>query len=184
MAARAIYLVGFSGTGKSTIAQLIGERLGWPAYDIDRMIVEQSGMEIPQIFEREGEAGFRQRETAVLRQVARGGPCVVATGGGAMLADENRQLMFAGGWVVALEGRPEVLLARIRQHAQSDAPDALRPMLAADDQLEQIRALKQRRQAIYALADWTVHTDRLSQAQVAAEVIRAVDLLASSGAGA
>ena len=64
---KGIYLVGFSGSGKSTIAQLIGERLDWPVYDLDRVIVERSGMTIPIIFKREGEAGFRLRESEALR---------------------------------------------------------------------------------------------------------------------
>jgi shikimate kinase len=178
---RSIYLIGFSGTGKSTVAALVAARLGWPAYDLDRLIAERSGLDIPAIFAREGEDGFRERETAALRSVAGLRPAVVATGGGAVLRPENRELMAASGWLVALEGRPETLLARLERQRSQDAPDAVRPLLDADDRLARLRALKQRRQPLYALADWTVHTDRLAPAQVAAEVARAAEILAAAG---
>lgn len=177
MAERGIYLIGFSGTGKSTVARLVGARLGWPVYDLDLLIAEGAGLSIPEIFAREGEAGFRDRESAALVSVAASAPFVVATGGGAPLRDENRALMARTGWVIALEGRPETLHARLERQRGSSAPDAVRPLLAGDDALERLRALKARRQPIYALADWTVHTDRLAPEQVADEIVRAVALL-------
>jgi len=182
--ARSIYLIGFSGTGKSTVAGLVGVRLGWPVYDLDRLIVERSGLDIPAIFAAEGEDGFRERETAALREVAHAGPAVVATGGGAVLRPENRALMAGSGWLVALEGRPETLLARLARQRERDDPDAKRPLLAGDDPLDRLRVLKERRQPLYALADWTVHTDRLSPAEVAAEVARAAELLSALTRGA
>ena len=178
MAGRGIYLIGFSGTGKSTVAGLVGARLGWPVYDLDLLIAEAAGLSIAEIFAREGEAGFRDRESAALRAVAATGPSVVATGGGAPLRDENRALMARTGWVIALEGRPETLHARLERQRNSAAPDAVRPLLAGDDALARLSELKARRQSLYALADWTVHTDRLAPAQVAAEIVRAVALLA------
>jgi shikimate kinase len=177
MASRGIYLIGFSGTGKSTVAQLVGAQLGWPTYDLDRIIVERSGMSIPTIFEREGEAGFRARETEALRSIADVGPWVVATGGGLPLRDENRQIMQRTGWVITLEGRPETLNARLQRQRQLAEPDAIRPLLDVAAPLEQLRTLKQSRQPVYALADWTIHTDRLSPAQVAAEIVRALAIL-------
>ena len=177
MPAKGIYLVGFSGSGKSTIAQLIGVRLGWPVYDLDRVIVERSGMSIPVIFKREGEAGFRVREAEALRAVSNAAPFVVATGGGTIVRAENRRFMEAQGWIIALEGRPEILHTRIEQQLQRAEPGAIRPLLDAVYPLEQVRALKHSRQSAYAQADWTVHTDRLSPDQVAAEVIRAAQVL-------
>ncbi len=179
--ARGVYLVGFSGTGKSTIARLIAEQLHWPAYDLDQLIAEQSGMTIPLIFQREGEEGFRHRESEVLRQVSAQGPFVVATGGGAVIRPENRLFMAAHGWIVCLEGRAEVLHSRIQLQLKKADPDAIRPMLDAVNPLDQLRALKHSRQAVYSLADWTVHTDRLTPEQVAAEVVRALCILEQSG---
>ena len=177
MPTRGIYLVGFSGSGKSTIAQLIGARLDWPVYDLDRVIVERSGMTIPVIFKREGEAGFRAREAEALREVSNAAPFVMATGGGTIVRVENRRFMESKGWIIALEGRPEILHARIEQQVRRAEPGAIRPLLDAVYPLEQVRSLKHSRQSAYALADWTVHTDRLSPDQVVAEVIRAIELL-------
>jgi 3-dehydroquinate synthetase/shikimate kinase len=182
MTTKGIYLVGFSGSGKSTLAKLIGARLGWPVYDLDSVIVERSGISIPVIFKQEGEAGFRSRETEALHAVCDAPPFVVATGGGTILNMENCHYMERKGWIIALEGRPEVLHARIEQQVRREEPGAIRPLLDAVYPLERVRSLKHSRQSAYALADWTVHTDRLSTQQVAAEVIRAVELLEQSPA--
>ncbi len=177
MAVRGIYLVGFSGTGKSTVAQLIGAQLGWNVFDLDQVIAERAGMTIPLIFEREGEPGFRLREAEALREVSVEGAFVVATGGGAAVRAENRRVMASRGWIISLEGRPETLNERIQLQLKRSDPAAIRPMLDAVYPLDQVRALKHSRQSVYALADWTVHTDRLTPGQVAAEVIRARELL-------
>jgi shikimate kinase len=180
--ARSIYLVGFSGSGKSTIAKLIGELLQWPSRDLDELIVERSGMTIPVIFQQESESGFRLRETEALRASASShGPCVVATGGGILTQPENRILMASQGWIICLEAQPETLLARINQQVKDSDPKAVRPMLDAVDPLEQIRTLKNSRQPAYNLAHSTVHVDHLTAEQVAAEVVRAVNLLERSG---
>lgn len=179
--ARAIYLVGFSGSGKSTIAKLIGQKLECPAYDLDDIIVESSGMSIPVIFQKEGEAGFRLRESEALRSLSESGQCVIATGGGTVVSVENRRFMAGKGWVIFLEGRPQTLLARVQRHLKESGEAAVRPMLDAAYPLDQIRALKHSRQSAYALADWTIHTDRLTPDQVADEVIRAAGLLDRSG---
>ncbi len=163
--------------GKSTIARLLGARLGWPVYDLDSVIVERSGMTIPSIFEAEGESGFRAREAEALREISDSGPFVVATGGGTFLSEENRGFMEGRGWVVALEAKPEILHARMQLQARRAEPAAARPLLDTADPLEKIRSLKAARQSAYALADWTVHTDRLSQEQVVSELVRAVQLL-------
>ncbi|MDE3167166.1 MAG: bifunctional shikimate kinase/3-dehydroquinate synthase [Acidobacteriota bacterium] len=177
---RGIYLVGFSGSGKSTIARLAGEKLNWPAYDLDEQIEERSGMTIPVIFQREGEAGFRMRETQALRAISDTGRFVVATGGGTFISAGNRQLMANNGWTICLEGRPQTLLSRIQRQLEGADPKAIRPMLDAVYPLDQIRTLKQSRQPVYALADWTIHTDRLTAAQIADEVVRAAAILDES----
>ena len=175
--ARGIYLVGFSGSGKSTIAKLIGEKLGWPACDLDSMIVRQTGLSIPQIFEQEGESGFRFREAEALRAASSSEPFIVATGGGTIVREENRSFMASKGWIVCLEAKPQTILARIQKQVAEAEENAERPLLQASDPLEQIQVLKRARQAVYGEADWTIHTDRLSREQVVMEVIRAADLL-------
>src|SRR6266699_51597 len=94
---RGVYLVGFSGSGKSTIAKLIGKMLQWPVCDLDQLIVERSGMTIPVIFQREGEPGFRLREAEALRAASNHDQFVIATGGGTIVRPENRVFMATKG---------------------------------------------------------------------------------------
>ncbi len=181
---RGIYLVGFSASGKSTIAKLVGERLNWRAFDLDEEIEKQSGMTIPVIFQKEGEPGFRLRETKALRTVSDSDGFVLATGGGTFISSTNRQLMARNGWTICLEGQPQTLLSRIQRQLNDADPKAIRPLLDAMYPLDQIRTLKNSRQSAYALADWTVHTDRLTADQIADEVIRAARVLDASTAPA
>ncbi len=177
---RGIYLVGFSGSGKSTVARLLGESLRWPVCDLDELIVQRSGITIPVIFEREGEPGFRLREAEALRAASSSGRFVVATGGGTVARPENRLFMASKGWIVCLEARPQTLLGRIQRQLKESDPKAIRPMLDSVYPLDQIRALKQTRQSAYSFADWAVYTDRLTSKQVADEVMRGVDILEHS----
>jgi len=177
---RGIYLVGFSGAGKSTICKLVGQKLNWPVYDLDEQIEERSGMTIPVIFRQEGEPGFRLRETEALRAISDAGKLVLATGGGTFISPGNRELMSRNGWTICLEGRPQTLLYRIQRQLEDSDPKAIRPMLDAVYPLDQVRTLKNSRQSSYALADWTVHTDRMTPEQIADEVVRAVSVLDES----
>jgi len=166
-----IILAGFSGTGKTEVARLIAERLGWQAIDSDDAIVEATGKPIPAIFRDHGEKHFRTLEHTVLRQLCSIPETVIAAGGGAILTAENRRLMAQGGFIVCLEARPETILERLRPQFETDP--VARPLLATPDSLRRIRELKSFRQPYYALADHTVHTDGLSMEQVAAEVVHA-----------
>ncbi|WP_129633235.1 shikimate kinase [Candidatus Oscillochloris fontis] len=181
MNAARIYLIGFSGTGKSTVAQLAAAQLEWLAYDLDQMIAERRGMSITEIFAHEGEERFRDDESAALQELDTEQAAVIATGGGLPLQAENRSFMQATGWIICLEGRPELIHARLQR--QRDEPDAIRPLLDSEDPLEKVRRLKAQRQPIYALADWTIHTDRLNPLQVAAEVVRAYRILEQTQRG-
>ncbi|MCJ7509508.1 MAG: 3-dehydroquinate synthase [Dehalococcoidia bacterium] len=169
--AQRIILTGFSGTGKTEVARLVAERLGWQAVDSDDAIVEAAGKPIPAIFRDHGEKHFRTLEHTILRQLCSRPKTVIAAGGGAILAAENRRLMAQGGFIVCLEARPETILERLRPQFESDP--VARPLLATPDSLRRIRELKSFRQPFYALADHTVHTDGLSMEQVAAEVVHA-----------
>jgi 3-dehydroquinate synthase len=167
---RRIFLTGFSGSGKSAVAELVAAALGWRALDTDDIIEERSGRSIPDIFARDGEARFRELEAEALREAAGQADVVVATGGGIVQSAANRRLMADGGFVVCLEGRPEVLWQRLRDAGGSATE---RPLLSGPDPLGRIRALKARRQPFYALADYTIHTDSLDLPQVAEEVVQA-----------
>jgi shikimate kinase/3-dehydroquinate synthase len=166
-----IILTGFSGTGKTEVARLVADRLGWEAVDSDDAIVEAAGKPIPAIFAQEGEEHFRRLEHTILRQLSSRGKLVIGAGGGAILGAENRRLMAEGGFIVCLEARPETILARLQPQFESDP--VARPLLTDPDPLRRIRELKSFRQPYYALADHTVHTDGLTTEQVAAEVVHA-----------
>jgi len=169
--AERIILTGFSGTGKTEVARLVANRLGWQAVDSDDVIVQKAGKPIPAIFGEDGEPHFRSLEHNVLRQLCSQPEMVIAAGGGAILSADNRRLMAQGGFIVCLEARPETILERLRPQFESDP--VARPLLATPDPLGRIRELKSFRQPYYALADHTVHTDGLSVEQVAAEVVHA-----------
>jgi shikimate kinase/3-dehydroquinate synthase len=166
-----IILTGFSGTGKSEVARLVAERLGWRAVDSDDAIVKAAGKPIPAIFRDDGEEHFRRLEHDILRQLCSQPKMIIAAGGGAILDADNRRLMAHDGFIVCLEARPETILERLRPQLDSDP--VARPLLTDPDPLRRIRELKSFRQPYYALADHTVHTDGLTMEQVAAEVVHA-----------
>jgi shikimate kinase len=163
-----VILVGPMGAGKSTIGRLLAGLLRLPFTDSDRVIEERTGADIPWIFDVEGEEGFRQRETAVIKDILEGEPVVLATGGGAVLRPENRQMLSATGQVF-------YLMASIDQLLERTAKDKKRPLLQVDDPEAKIRELIAQRDPLYAqVADVVVNTDRRSPRAVAQEIARAV----------
>lgn len=159
---RNIVIVGFMGTGKSTVSRILSERLGWERVDTDEEIERRAGKSIPQIFAEDGETYFRDWESRVLTDVLSGSGKVVATGGGAVLRESNRRVMLAGGWVVALTADKESLIKRVT----SSAATGTRPLLAGDAEAR-VTALLESRQRAYDFAQATIDTSRLSPADVA-----------------
>lgn len=142
MGAGNIFLVGMMGAGKTTIGRSLAERLGREFVDTDRVLVERTGVPVRTIFEIEGEAGFRKRESAVLAELAAGDGQVIATGGGAVLAAENRALMRERGTVVYLRARLESLWERTRR-------DTNRPLLATPDPRATLAEILAERDPLY-----------------------------------
>src|SRR4051812_11920796 len=103
-----LYLVGYRGSGKSCVGAIIASWLGRPFLDADAVLEADAGRTIRDIFASEGEAGFRDRETATLRKLSAGPPAVIATGGGVILRAENRELLRSTGFVVWLTALAEV----------------------------------------------------------------------------
>ncbi|MCY4575273.1 MAG: 3-dehydroquinate synthase [Chloroflexi bacterium] len=169
---RNIYLIGFSYTGKSTVARQISVNLHIDFADTDELIESRAGKTIPEIFATEGESVFRELESEVLREVSQWPNMVVATGGGIVLDPANRDVMQRTGAVISLEAQPSTILNRMRAD-ESDATE--RPLLASGDPLGRIAALKSSRQAAYAIADWTVNTDQLTMEEVSAEAQRGAE---------
>lgn len=169
---RRIFLVGYRGTGKTTAGRIVAESLGWGFVDADERIEAAAGATIADIFAAEGEAGFRDREAAVLADLC-GGPerVVVATGGGVVLRPTNRDLLPRSGFVAWLTAPPGHLWRRI----QADTTTAARrPNLTAAGGVEEVERLLAVREPLYrAVADATVPTEGRSPADVAAAILAA-----------
>jgi len=130
------------GAGKTTVGRQLAKRLQRRFLDSDHEIEARTGVRIPVIFEIEGEGGFRKRESQILAELATETDLVVATGGGAVLATENRQCLRETGVVVYLHAPPEVLCERTRN-------DRNRPLLRVADPLARLRELYMQRDPIY-----------------------------------
>jgi len=163
--ARNVVLVGPMGSGKSTIGRLLAERLGFVVRDSDTLIEERAGASISWIFDVEGEPGFRERETAVIEDMASGSGMVLATGGGAVMRDQNRRLLSGTGSVVYLETSVREQLSRTKR-------DRKRPLLQTPDREKVLSELLALRHPLYLeVADIVVHTDRRSASSVAGEIV-------------
>ncbi|MDE2745837.1 MAG: 3-dehydroquinate synthase [Chloroflexota bacterium] len=167
-----VVLIGFSATGKSVLAPYIAHELGWPALDLDVEIERAAGKTIPQIFELEGETGFRAREQQAVRDAAQQSGVVIATGGGVWLNADNRAWLADGGFIVTLESRATTILARYAETEQGTTE--VRPMLAGADPRRRVESLKAARQPFYALTDLTVHTDDIEIGDAVEEIVSAV----------
>lgn len=153
-APRNIYLVGPTGAGKTTVGRRLAALIGWRFVDLDAEIESMSGAAIPLIFELEGEAGFRDRECAALRACAAGSDQVIATGGGAVLAPDNRLEMRRTGFVVHLEVSVDEQLRRLKR-------DRKRPLLATEDRAARLEAMATGRAPLYAeVAHWRIDEHR------------------------
>lgn len=147
-----IIFIGLMGSGKTTIGKHLAQRLDWVFYDSDQEVVKRTGVPISTIFELEGEASFREREHAVIRDLSLLNRCIIATGGGAILRPENRQLLQKSGTIVYLSTSVDCILKRT-------AHDTSRPLLQVDNPRERLEALFQERDPIYrSLADHVIET--------------------------
>ena len=137
-----IFLVGPMGAGKSTLGRHLAQHLERPFYDSDRVIVDRTGADIPWIFDVEGEAGFRRREADVIDELTQLPGIVLATGGGVVLDETNRQHLRERGQVIYLRIPVSVQLARTRN-------DRNRPLLQTEDPEARLRALFEQRDPLY-----------------------------------
>lgn len=155
-----IYLVGMMGAGKTTVGRQLAKRLGWRFVDVDHEIEAHAGVSIPTIFEHEGEAGFRKRETATIDELSRDNALVIATGGGAVMSPDNRARLSASGFVVYLNVPVHVLFERTRR-------DRNRPLLQVDNPRARIESLHALRDPLYReIADIIIDSGRGSPGTV------------------
>lgn len=160
-----IFLIGFMGVGKSTIAKLLAKRLGANLIEMDETIEAESGMSINQIFEEYGESHFRDLETALVKRVSQEGGAVVSCGGGAVLRLENVELMKKSGKIIFLSATPETIYDRVKNSTN-------RPLLNGNMNVEYIRGLMERRREVYEnAADVVICTDGKWKAQIVEEIL-------------
>ncbi|HEU5434292.1 MAG TPA: 3-dehydroquinate synthase [Thermomicrobiales bacterium] len=174
-----IVLIGFSGTGKSTVGAALARRLNWDAIDIDLQLERAFGRTIPQVFAQDGEAAFRSAERRMLSDALAAARRVIACGGGAVLDPAlwtSEWLLGPATLVVALDAAPETSWRRLVEQAEREGAAVERPLLAANDPLARIRTLKGSRQAIYDQAHLTLIVDRATPDQIAAEIASLPDV--------
>ncbi|MGM0982917.1 MAG: shikimate kinase AroK [Pseudomonadota bacterium] len=163
-----LILVGPMGAGKSTIGRLLAAELSREFYDSDHEIQARCGADIPWIFDVEGESGFRDRETQMIRELTLHEGVVIATGGGAVLREENRRVLRESGTVI-------YLLTTVEQQLRRTAKDRNRPLLQRGDREQLLREMFALRDPLYrATADVVVRTDRRGPRAVVNEIVRRV----------
>ena len=163
-----IALVGMRGVGKTAVGQEIARQLGVAFTDTDAEIERAATMSIPEIFARDGEAFFRDRESVVLGRLLEGPRGVISTGGGAWIQPQNRTLIRAAGIAVWLDATLETLWARVRQRPT-------RPLLLTENPRGTLETLLEARRPVYARADLRVPTDSESDIETTARrVIAAI----------
>ncbi len=165
MSANNIILIGPMGSGKSTIGQLLAQRLNRDFVDSDHYIEAKTGVDIPRIFDIEGEEGFRVRETKALKELTERNNLVLATGGGSVTREENRKMIRAAGFIIFLDTSVNQQLERLKH-------DKKRPLLQTENPRERLEALLSERKPIYLeMADLRIPTDRKFARKVANEII-------------
>lgn len=159
-----IFLVGFMGSGKSTIGPLLAAKLGWDFVDLDQEIEREQGRSIREIFEEQGELAFRGIETNHLRSLQDRRACVVALGGGAYIQESNRSILSELGVSVFLDCRLDVIQARC-------PADGTRPLFQTP---ELVRNLYRSRDPVYRTSDFSIDVSDIDPAQAADLIIQKV----------
>ena len=161
---QSVYLIGPMGAGKSTIGRLLSQELKFEFYDSDKVIEERCGADIPWIFDKEGEAGFREREVSVIEEMTSVSGIVLATGGGAILREENRRNLASRGTVV-------YLCTSVEQQLSRTSRDRNRPLLQTPDPEQVLRSLFAERDPLYrSVADIVIETDQRNPRWVVQEL--------------
>ncbi len=160
-----IFLIGFMGAGKSTVANALQEMLGMNYVEMDQLIVEQQKMPISEIFAEYGEDYFRDVESRLLLELQKRSQTIVSCGGGVVVREHNQEIMKTHGRVVLLTARPETVYNRVKDNTD-------RPILNQNMSVEYIAALQEKRRALYeAAADIVVATDGKTPEEICLEII-------------
>ncbi len=163
--AKNIYLIGLMGAGKTTIGRQLAKALQCPFYDSDKVIEDNTGVNIPTIFEYEGEVGFRIREQLVIEQLTGLDDIVLATGGGAILKEQNRNLLKNRGFVVYLQCSVDKILQRTKRDNQ-------RPLLNTENPRKRLETLFVERDPLYlSCADFKIDTGIIASKTVVKTIL-------------
>jgi shikimate kinase len=160
-----LIIIGFMGTGKSTIGKIIADSAGMEHLDTDDMIQRDRGCTIPEIFERYGEMTFRNVETGAIEQAVQNThPSIITTGGGIVLRPENRVSMSKNGWVFALDAHPSEIIRRLQF-------DTSRPLLQGASLSERVHQLYSKRKSLYDFADYHLDTNHHDEERIAKQIM-------------
>lgn len=161
--AKNIILVGFMGTGKSVVGYQVAQLIGYNFIDTDRIIEEQEGMPIREIFERYGEPHFRRIEKEVIKGLSDTQSSVIATGGGAIVDPENLESLKKNGIMICLKASPEIIMKRTEGNSD-------RPLLKDKDRLMEIKGLLETREEYYAKADISIDTTDMNIPEIVRKI--------------
>lgn len=160
-----IFLVGFMGAGKSTVAKILKNKLNMNLVEMDARIVEEQGMPITDIFAKYGESHFRDIESKLILTLGDEGNTVVSCGGGVVVRPENTEYMKKNGTVIYLAAKPETIYERVKNSTD-------RPILNGNMNVEYIAELMEKRRALYeAAADIRIDTDGKNAEEICEEII-------------
>jgi shikimate kinase len=171
---RNIVLVGFMGTGKTTIATAVANRLKMRYVSIDDLIEKKENRTINEIFQKSGEGYFRDVESVVIRDVSCMEGLVIDTGGGAVMREENMSYLKSGGIVVCLSADEGTVMERTKKYKH-------RPLLNVEDPKRRIRDLLAKRAPFYAKADHTIDTEKFTAKQVVEQIVEIVSAAKEPG---
>lgn len=169
-----VTLIGYRGSGKTSVGRELSRRLGWPCIDADDVVEERGGCSIREMFEQRGERFFRDLEEEVVADILKGESKIVSPGGGAILRETTRRRIQEAGPVIWLQGSVEVLGRRLEGDGGSGDR---RPGLTSKGMLDEIRDVLTRREPLYrSMATLVLSTDQKSVEQLADEILRELQL--------
>ncbi|MFQ3573230.1 MAG: shikimate kinase [Thermodesulfovibrionales bacterium] len=163
-----VVIIGFMGTGKTTVGKMLAQRLGFNFLDLDKEIERSQGILIREIFEIYGEERFREIETETIRSFKDKSNMVISAGGGVVTREENIKMLRENGIIVSLTAEPEVIFERVKHNKD-------RPLLLTSNPFETIKTLLKSRRELYKNADIEINTSNLSPLQVVQEIVDGLD---------